>query len=103
MAEKIDNASIGALGRMRAAESIAAIHCHNMDPDEEAGIILAQGLYMIGAVVSACADEDKEGQMNLVMDRIPDVLEDLKDQFERQQDIADPDDHTNKDSDDDSK
>lgn len=66
-------------GKERAAEELAAIHCHDLPNMLMSSVAVAEALYMLGAVVVSLESEDaQDKQLQMFMDRLPEVMKDLR-------------------------
>jgi len=82
--EKPQTMTIGDVGKFRAAEAIAAIRVHGRREEEEANLIIAMGLYMIGAIVVGCEEgEPLKTQLGLIEQRLMEVVRDLREEIKR--------------------
>ena len=78
--------SISQVGKARAAEIIAAFRIHGRPPDEEAQLIMATGLYLLGVLLASCATEEQLDEQREFMDaRMPEVIADLKEEMRNEQ------------------
>ena len=81
-----EQVSIGEVGKARAAEIIAAFRVHGRPPDEEAQLIMATGLYLLGVLLASCTTEEQLDEQKKFMDtRLPEVIADLKEEMRRGQ------------------
>ena len=81
-----EQVSIGEVGKARAAEIIAAFRVHGRPPDEEAQLIMAPGLYLLGVLLASCTTEEQLDEQKKFMDtRLPEVIADLKEEMRRGQ------------------
>ena len=77
--QELDEASVIEWGKARAAEELAAIHCHELPTLYGTSVAVAEALYMLGAIAVSLEDEEaQERQLKLFMDRLPDVMDDLR-------------------------
>jgi hypothetical protein len=86
--------SVRQIGRFRAEEALAAIQAHGDPSEHVVGVIVAQALFMLGAViVNLQSEEDKTEQRRIYLERIDDVIEELE--YERRE----PDDNSDSNED----